>query len=137
MAYIRLGSKVKTVKCSCVPNRFYFSLRSRSAGTSAQTCEECSKWSFFSRLGPFFLTFWAGQGVAYVGSAQNIKSVTCSCVPSCFSFVLWARLTKRSVQCHEKWSFFNAFSHLGPLSLVFAQVKEWVMLKLQKLIRVS
>ena len=36
----------------------------------------------------FFFTFWAGQGVAYVGSAQNIKSVTCSCVPSCFSFVL-------------------------------------------------
>ena len=32
---------------------------------------------------------------------------------------------------------FNAFSHLGALSLVFAQVKEWDMLKLHKLIRAS
>ena len=40
---------------------------------------------------------------AYVRTTQNDKSVTCSCVPNCFSFVLWARLAGTSVQTYEKW----------------------------------
>ena len=49
---------------SYVPNGFYFSLRSRSQGRSAKTYEEFWDLNIFSRLGPFSLVFWAGQGVA-------------------------------------------------------------------------
>ena len=43
---------------SCVSNGFYFSLRSRSGGRSAQTYEECWNLNIFSRLSPFLQFFW-------------------------------------------------------------------------------
>ena len=42
---------------SCVSNGFYFSLRSRSGGRSAQTYEECWNLNIFSRFGPFLQFF--------------------------------------------------------------------------------
>ena len=51
--------------------------------------------------------------------------------------VLQSRLARRSVQTYENLSIFSIFSRLGPFPQVFAQVKEWLMLKLQKIIRVS
>ena len=42
---------------SCVPNGFYFSLRLRSGGKSAQTYEECWYLSIFSRLDTFLQFF--------------------------------------------------------------------------------
>ena len=54
-----------------------------------------SFFTVFSRLGGSFSpSFWAGYGVTYVRTAQNNKNVTCSFVPNCFSFVLWARLAE-------------------------------------------
>ena len=66
----------------------------------------------------------------------NDKSVTYSCMPNCFYFVLWAKLPGRSVQNYEKWSFFSVFSRLGSFSWVFGQVKEWPILELYETIRV-
>ena len=57
-------------------------------------------------------------------------------MPNCFYFVLWAKLGRRSVQSYEKWSFFSVFSHFGTFPQIFRQVKEWLMLELQKIIRV-
>ena len=42
---------------SCVPNGFYFSLRSRSGGRTAQTYKECWSLIIFSRLNPFLQLF--------------------------------------------------------------------------------
>ena len=67
----------------------------------------------------------------------NDKNATCSCLPNCFSFVLWVRLAGRSVQSYEKWSFFSVFSRLGHFTQVFRQLKEWLILELHKTIRVS
>ena len=38
----------ETMLYSCVPNGFYFALRSMSTGRSAQTYEQCSNLSIFS-----------------------------------------------------------------------------------------
>ena len=35
-----------------------------------------------------------------------------------------------------KWSFFGVFSRLGPFLQVFGQVKEWLILKLDEMIRI-
>ena len=66
----------------------------------------------------------------------NDKSVTYSCMPNCFYFVLWAKLPGRSVQNYEKWSFFSVFSRLGSFPWVFGQVKEWPIFELYETIRV-
>ena len=42
---------------SCVPNGFYFSLRSKSEGRSAQAYEECWNLNIFSCFGPFLRFF--------------------------------------------------------------------------------
>ena len=62
---------------------------------------------------------------------------TCSCMPNCFLFILWARLAGRSVQSYKKWSFFSVFSRLGRFHQVFRQVKKWPILELHETIRVS
>ena len=49
-----------------------------------------------------FPKFWVGKGVTYVNIAQNNKSVTCSCIPNCFYFVLWAKLAGKSAHNYEK-----------------------------------
>ena len=66
----------------------------------------------------------------------NDKSVTDSCMPNCFYFVLSAKLPGRSVQNYEKWSFFSLFSCLGFFPWVFGQVKEWPISELYETIRV-
>ena len=43
---------------NCVPSGFYFSLRPRSGGRSAQTYEECPNLSIFNHLGTFLQFFW-------------------------------------------------------------------------------
>ena len=55
----------------------------------------------------------------------------------CFFFILCARFVGRSVQSYEKKSFFRVFSRLGPFPQVFRQVKEWLILELHEMIRVS
>ena len=67
--------------------------------------------------------------MTYVQTAQNNKSVTCSCVPSYFYFVLQTKLAGRVVQNYENWSFFSVFSSSGPVTQVFGQVKEWLILE--------
>ena len=72
----------------------------------------------------------------FVRTAQNKKSVACSCVLNCFSFISWGRLARMSVQSYEKWSFFSVFSCLDSFLGVFGQVKGCLMLELHKIIRV-
>ena len=91
----------------------------------------------FTRFGLFPQFFWAGYGVSYIRIAWHNKSDTCTCVPSCFYLVLWSRYSGRSAQIYKKWSFFHSFTRLCPLPQVLGQVKEWPMLKLYKIIRVS
>ena len=91
----------------------------------------------FLALSVFSFKFWPGQGVTYVKTAQNKISVTYSCLPNCFYFILFPSLAGRSVQNYEKWSFFSIFSRFGPFPQVSGQVKEWLMLKLHKIITMS
>ena len=67
---------------NCVPNGFYFSLaRSRSGGRSAQTYEECSNLSIFSRLGLFLHFFWQVKEwikLELHGMIRMSVEVTCS-----------------------------------------------------------
>ena len=129
MTYIKIAWNDKSAKCSCVSDYFYFVWWSRLVGSSARTYEKWSVFSIFSSLGPFPQVF--GKVKEWlVRTAQNNKIVTCSYVPSCFYFVLWAKLSGRSVQSCEKWLFFSVFSQLGPLSQDFGQ--RWFMLKLHK-----
>ena len=77
--------------------------------------------NILSRLG----TFTKFLGRLRSGLDQKLHemmSVTCSCVYNCFSFVLWGRLTGRSVQSYEKWLFFSVFSRLRPFHQVLRQV---------------
>ena len=53
----------------------------------------------FSAVRVLFPRFF---GVTYVKTAQNEKSITYSCVPNCFHFVLFPMLAGRSVQSYEK-----------------------------------
>ena len=71
--------------------------------------------------------------MVYIRVGWNDKSATCSCVPNCFYFVLWSKLAGRSSQTYEK--IFSFFSRLDPFPLAFGEVKEWLMLKLQKIIK--
>ena len=72
--------------------------------------------------------------MAYVITAQNKISVTCSNVPNCSYFVSGARLEGRNVQNYEKWSFFSAFSRLDPFPHIF--LADLGILQLHKTIRV-
>ena len=74
--------------------------------------------------------------MTYVQTVQNDSSATCSCVPNCFYFVLWSGLVRSSVQIYEKSSFSSIFSRLGSFSQAFEKVKEWIMFKLHRMIRV-
>ena len=89
----------------------------------------------FSRLDPF-PKFLNRLKVVYFITSQNNKNVTFSFVPKWFYLILWARLAGRSVQIMKN-DYFSVFSRLGPFSQVFGQVKEWLMLELHKIIRVS
>ena len=53
----------------------------------------------------FFPKFLGKLRSGYIRIVWNDKSATCSCGSNCFYFVLWARLTGRSVQSYEKQSF--------------------------------
>ena len=75
--------------------------------------------------------------MAYIKIAWNDKSATFSCVSYYFCFVLWSRLAGWSAETYEKCSFFSIFSCLVSFPQVFGQVKEWSVLKLHKIIRVS
>ena len=74
--------------------------------------------------------------MTYVQTVQNDSSATCSCVPNCIYFVLWSGLVRSSVQIYEKSSFSSIFSRLGSFSQAFEKVKEWIMFKLHRMIRV-
>ena len=74
--------------------------------------------------------------MANINISWNDKSVTFSCVPNCFLFVLWAMLVGRSLQNYEKYSFFSAFSGLGPFPQALWEVKECLVLQLHEVIRV-
>ena len=75
--------------------------------------------------------------MACIKIALNNKSATCSCVPNCFYFGLWAELAEMNSQSYKKWSFFSVFMGLSTFPQVFGQVKEWLFLELHKIIRVS
>ena len=75
--------------------------------------------------------------MAYIRIAWNDKSTTCNCMHNCFCFVFWSRLAERSVQSYEEWSFLNIFSCFGPFPQVLGQVKEYFLLELHEMIRVS
>ena len=65
-----------------------------------------------------------------------IVLTTCSCVPSCFYFVLWSIFIGWSARTYEKQSFFSIFSCFGLFTLVFEQVNEWPILEFYEMIRV-
>ena len=67
------------------------------------------------------------------------KIIRPSHLVACFNFFSWfmSKVGRRSVQSYEKLSFVSVFSRLGPFPQVSGQVKKWLMLELQKIIRMS
>ena len=57
----------------------------------------------------FSQSFWVGSGVFYIRIAWSDKSATCSCLPKCFSFLLWSRSTCRIADTYKKLSFLSVF----------------------------
>ena len=63
-----------------------------------------------------FLTVWElsskflGRWRSGMRIAWNGKSVTWSCVPNYFYFVLWLRWGGRGFQSYQKWSFFSVLA---------------------------
>ena len=53
-----------------------------------------------------------------------------------FYFALGLRSAGKSAQTYKKLSSFSFFSRLGPFPQVFGQVKEWVILELNEMIKV-
>ena len=119
-----------------VCNGFSLALWSRLTGWSAKTYE---KWSFlgiFSRLSSFPQVFGQVKEWFILELLEMMKAphvVACSII---FMF-LWSRLKGRSAQTYKKWSFFSIFSCLDPFSQGFDQVKKYLMLEIQKIIRLS
>ena len=88
-------------------------------------------------MGPFAQGFKQGKQRLILELHEMIRVWhIVSCV-ICFFFILCARFVGRSVQSYEKKSFFRVFSRLGPFPQVFRQVKEWLILELHEMIRVS
>ena len=56
--------------------------------------------------------------MVYIRTAWNDKSITCSCVPDGFYFVLWSWSDWKT---YENWSVLSIFSQWGPLSQDCAQ----------------
>ena len=75
--------------------------------------------------------------MAYFKIAWNDRSAKCSCVSNYFCFVWWSRLVGSSARTYEKRSVFSIFSSWGTFPQVFGQFKEWLMLKLRKIIILS
>ena len=89
----------------------------------------------FSAIWVLLPKFFGRWRVNYIKITWNDKSAICSFVWNEFQFPLWSRSAGRSTQTYKKWSFFSAFSRLGPFPQAFAQVKEWLILELHGVIR--
>ena len=74
--------------------------------------------------------------MVYVETAQNDKSVTCSCVPNFFYFAFLTKVTREERLNLWKKIFYSAFSRLGPFPQVFTQFKECLGLQLHEIVRV-
>ena len=104
---------------------------------SVQSYEKWSFFSAFSRLGLFPQVFRQVKKCLILQLNEMIIALTtCSCVPSCFYFVLWSIFIGWSARTYEKQSFFSIFSCFGLFTLVFEQVNEWPISKLHEIIRV-
>ena len=74
--------------------------------------------------------------------AWSGKSATCSCLPKCFSFLLWSKSTCRIADTYKKWFFFSVFSvnpffgRCGLFPQDFEQVQGHIILYLIKIKRV-
>ena len=71
--------------------------------------------------------------------AWSGKSATCSCLPKCFSFLLWSKSTCRIADTYKKWFFFSVFSvnpffgRCGLFPQDFEQVQGHIILYLIKI----
>ena len=84
-----------------------------------------------------FLKFLGRIRMAYIRTAWSKNNLTFNCMHDDFHFALWSWPLVKSIQIYEKWYFFSIFSSLDPFPWVFRQVKEWLILELDKMIRVS
>ena len=139
MAHFRTAENNKSVKCSCVVNLFSCILWARLASMNFQNYENDHflVFFFFFRFVTFPHVFrqtkaWLFLELHKIRRAKRV--VSCSVI---FLFYLWARLAERSVECYKKLSFFSIFSRLCLFPQVFGHTNEWLMLELQKIIRVS
>ena len=73
----------------------------------------------------------------YLRIAWNSKNVTCNCMPNGFHFVLLSISEERSLQTYKKCWILSIFKRLCPFSQVFWQVKQWLMLELCEVRKVS
>ena len=103
-----------------------------SAGWSAKSYKKLS----ISCILAVWVLFPKFLGRLRDGLLSDCTNLTCSCVPSYVSFVLWAILARRSVQNYKNSSFFGIFSRLSHFPQVFGQVKEWLILELHGMIKV-
>ena len=137
MTYIRISWNDKSATSNCVYNCLYFVIWSGLAGRSAQTCEKWSFFSIFNCLGPFpqvcgQVKWWIMLKLHKVKWLSHI--VAC---PIAFILFYDQGWQGRLFKVMKKWSFISAFSRLGHFPKDFGQVKEWLVLELHKIIRVS
>ena len=61
--------------------------------------------------------------MVYVGTAQNITRVTCSCVLNCLSFVFLTKVARE--ECSKSWKniFYSVFSRLDPFPQVSGRLR--------------
>ena len=77
--------------------------------------------------------------MAHFRTAENNKSVKCSCVVNLFSCILWAKLASMNFQNYENDNFlvFFFFFRFVTFPHVFRQTKAWLFLELHKIRRVK
>ena len=103
--------------------------------------QECSNkivsFKYFRSLYFVSSNIWVGPCVEHSVFGKNCGSMFYSSVPFDFNFAMTSMSTGRSTLTYEECSNLSIFSRLGPFSQVFGQVKEWDMLELHEMIRVS
>ena len=102
------------IRCSDVLNCFYFVWWLRWPGGMFKVIKN-DNFLVFLHVLVNFLSFWAGEGVAYIYD----NSTTCSCVPREFEFALRSRSADRSAQ---NVAVLNFYSILGLFPYIYGRL---------------
>ena len=83
------------------------------------------------------LRFWAGLDVDHTVLCKNCDTICYNCVPNGFFCALKSRLAVRCTQSYGECSNLGIFTRQGSFLEVSGQVKEWIKLKINEMIRIA